>query len=224
MSSMPVKNVSPIDAVLHALDASLRTVFTKAQAQTAAPYPPLTLPEQERTNDASLSDEQKRLVGSLMRVNHVGEICAQALYQSQALATRSPELRAHFEQAAKEEVDHLAWTQQRLDELGDRTSLLNPFWYAGSFALGMIMGRISDSNSLGFVVETERQVEAHLHSHLELLPAQDTSSRAIVAQMKADEARHAEEALTAGASPLPPPVQSLMRLMAKVMTTVAHRI
>lgn len=160
-----------------------------------------------------------------MRVNHVGEVCAQALYTGQALATRDSALRAHLQAASKEETDHLAWTEQRLTELGSRPSLLNPLWYAGAFGIGFLAGKLGgDRVSLGFVVETENQVEAHLQSHLDRLPANDHASKAIVAQMKADEARHAKEAQQAGAISLPVPVQGLMRLAAKVMTTVAHRI
>lgn len=159
-----------------------------------------------------------------MRVNHVGEVCAQALYQAQALTSRSPQLRAQMAAAAREEVDHLAWTEQRLAELGDRRSWLNPLWYAGAFAIGLVAGRISDPVSLGFVVETERQVEQHLARHLDRLPAEDARSRAIVAQMKDDEARHGEMALRAGGIELPAPARALMRAAAKVMTTTAHRI
>jgi len=157
-------------------------------------------------------------------VNHVGEVCAQALYTAQALATRDPQLRQHFEQASREETDHLSWTQQRLQALGGRPSLLNPLWYAGAFGLGLLAGRLGDRVSLGFVVETERQVEAHLDSHLDRLPADDHASRAIVAQMKADEAHHAAQALSAGAVPLPAAVKGLMRAAAQVMTTTAHHI
>ena len=171
-----------------------------------------------------LSDSERRLSGALMRVNHVGEVCAQALYQAQALTARSPRLREQMLAAAREESDHLAWTQERLRDLGDRPSLLNPLWYAGSFAIGLAAGRLGDAASLGFVVETERQVEAHLASHLGRLPETDHASRAIVKQMKADEARHAEDALAAGAAPMPEPVKWLMRAAAKVMTTVAHRV
>ena len=159
-----------------------------------------------------------------MRVNHVGEVCAQALYTAQAAATRDPDLREHFLEASREETDHLAWTRQRLDDLGARPSLLNPIWYAGAFGLGLVAGRLGDKLSLGFVAETERQVEAHLDSHLDRLPAADHSSRAIVSQMKLDEARHAAQAWSAGAAELPAPVRSMMRLAARVMTTVAHRI
>lgn len=157
-----------------------------------------------------------------MRVNHVGEVCAQALYAAQALATREPGLRRHYEQAAREETDHLAWTRARLDELGARPSLLNPLWYAGAFGLGLIAGRLGDRVSLGFVVETERQVESHLDSHLERLPAGDHASRAIVAQMKADEAAHAAQAQAAGGTGLPAPAKALMRAASRVMTTTAH--
>ncbi len=222
MPSLSHVPMSPVDAWLQAADASLRVLFAHAHAH--APYPPAQLPPAEQASATLLDDAERKLSGALMRVNHVGEVCAQALYQSQALATQDSALRTHFEQAAREEIDHLAWTQQRLQELGDRPSLLNPLWYGGAFALGLLMGRISDRNSLGFVVETERQVEAHLHSHLERLPAQDSTSRAIVQQMKEDEQHHAEQALAAGAAPLPAPVQTLMRLAAKVMTTVAHRV
>jgi len=167
---------------------------------------------------------EARLSAALMRVNHVGEVCAQALYQSQALFSRSPELRAHFEHAAQEEIDHLAWTRQRLNELGSHASHLNPLWYGGAFALGSLAGLAGDRISLGFVVETERQVEQHLASHLDRLPADDLASRAIVAQMKEEEARHADEAMAAGASPLPTPVKGLMRMAARVMTRTAHHI
>jgi ubiquinone biosynthesis monooxygenase Coq7 len=157
------------------------------------------------------------------RVNHVGEVCAKALYAAQAMGTRDPQLRRHFQLAGQEEEDHLAWTQERLDELGARPSLLNPLWYAGAFGLGLVAGRVGDAVSLGFLKETERQVEAHLASHLDRLPSADLASRAIVAQMQADEARHASEADHAGAAELPEPVKALMKASAKVMTTVAHR-
>ncbi|HEY2190306.1 MAG TPA: 2-polyprenyl-3-methyl-6-methoxy-1,4-benzoquinone monooxygenase, partial [Caldimonas sp.] len=156
--------------------------------------------------------------------NHVGEICAQALYSAQALAATAPHLRRQFQQAADEETDHLAWTAERLRELGARPSLLNPLWYAGAFAIGLVAARAGDANSLGFLVETERQVEAHLDGHLDRLPAADLSSRAIVAQMKDDEAGHAMVAEHAGARPLPAPIRWAMRAAAKVMTTTAHYV
>jgi 3-demethoxyubiquinol 3-hydroxylase len=172
----------------------------------------------------TLDAAERRLSGALMRVNHVGEVCAQALYQAQAMTTRDPALKQHFEHAAREETDHLAWTQARLHELGARTSLLNPLWYAGAFGIGLLAGRAGDPISLGFVVETERQVEQHLESHLDRLPANDAASRAIVRQMKADEAGHAAAAQSAGAAELPTPVRWAMRAAARVMTATAHRI
>ncbi len=205
-----------IDPFLTTADAALRTLFASPHASRPCP----TLPNQA----TNLTPSERAHAGALMRVNHVGEVCAQALYSAQALATKNPALRARFAQASLEEADHLAWTKTRLDELGARPSLLNPLWYAGAFGLGLLAGRLGDRMSLGFVVETERQVEAHLQGHMETLPAGDHASRAIVAQMKDDEARHAMEAQSAGALGLPPPVQSLMRAAAKVMTTVAHRI
>jgi ubiquinone biosynthesis monooxygenase Coq7 len=157
-------------------------------------------------------------------VNHVGEVCAQALYQAQALTARTAELREQMRQAAQEELDHLVWTQQRLTQLQGRPSLLNPLWYAGAFAIGLAAGRAGDAVSLGFVVETERQVEEHLAGHLDRLPVEDTASRAIVEQMREDEARHGMQARAAGAANLPAPVQLVMRAAAKVMTTTAHII
>jgi ubiquinone biosynthesis monooxygenase Coq7 len=172
-----------------------------------------------------MSNAERREAAALMRVNHVGEVCAQALYTGQALACRSSVLRAQLAEASREETDHLAWTMQRLRELNDRPSWLNPLWYAGAFAIGYAAGKLGgDQVSLGFVVETERQVEAHLQSHMDQLPAADSASRAIVAQMKADEIAHAQMAQKAGAVELPAPVKSLMQAAAKVMTTVAHRI
>lgn len=215
------------DALLNAADSALRTLFVVPRASRECP----TLPE--RISDPELGEEELKLSGALMRVNHVGEVCAQALYTAQALAARWPRgnatsaneaLALQLEAAGREETDHLAWTQERLDELGARPSLLNPLWYAGAFGLGLLAGRVGPGVSLGFVVETERQVEAHLASHMDRLPAKDHASRAIVAQMKDDEARHAREAQQAGAVDLPVPVKALMRAAAKVMTTVAHRV
>ena len=208
-----------MDAFFIAADSALRTVF--AQHHASRPTP------QSGGNERAqvLSEAEKRESAALMRVNHVGEVCAQALYTAQALATRDPALRQHFLEASAEETDHLAWTEERLRELGDRTSWLNPLWYAGAFGIGFIAGKLGgDKVSLGFVVETEKQVEAHLQSHMSKLPANDSASRAIVSHMKADEIRHAQEAQHAGASELPEPVKEAMRLAAKVMTTVAHRI
>lgn len=218
-----------VDAHLIAADSALRTLFATPHASRPCP----TLPDRVQAEQAPPLDEQdKRRAGALMRVNHVGEVCAQALYTSQALAARlgtrrtppNERLARHLEAAGREETDHLAWCQQRLDALGDRPSWLNPLWYAGAFGLGLVAGRLGDKISLGFVVEIERQVEAHLDSHLDRLPPHDHASRAIVSQMKADEVRHAREAQHAGAAELPAPVKAAMTLAAKVMTTVAHRV
>ena len=217
---------STTDALLGAADAALRTLFVTPHASRPCPTVP------EKADDAALTADELHLSGALMRVNHVGEVCAQALYTAQALAARQPgggrlpneALARQLEQAGREETDHLAWTQARLTELRARPSLLNPLWYAGAFGLGLLAGRMGPGVSLGFVVETERQVEAHLASHMDRLPAADHASRAIVAQMKDDEARHAREAQHAGAVELPAPVKGLMKAAARVMTTVAHRI
>lgn len=216
-SSTVGRNHSPIDQALIAIDSALRTVFADHNASRPCPQSMVV-------DTQPLTDAEKRHAAALMRVNHVGEVCAQALYASQALGARNDALKAQLEAAAREETDHLAWTEQRLGELGGRTSLLNPLWYAGAFGLGLIAARVSDRVSLGFVVETERQVEEHLHGHLSSLPAGDHASRAIVAQMRDDEAQHAQAALKAGGAPLPAPVRGLMRLAAKVMTTTAHYI
>ena len=205
-----------MDKFIIAADAALRTLFATPRAARACP----TLPQQ----GTELSAAEKAQSGALMRVNHVGEVCAQALYTAQGLVTSNEPLRAQFKQASLEETDHLAWTSQRLAELGARPSLLNPLWYVGAFGLGLLAGRLGDRVSLGFVVETENQVEAHLQSHMSRLPAHDHASRAIVAQMKDDEARHAVDARRAGAQELPAPVKMLMAAAAKVMTTVAQRV
>jgi ubiquinone biosynthesis monooxygenase Coq7 len=176
------------------------------------------------SGDEALSEQDKRQAAGLMRVNHVGEICAQALYQAQAHASSSAELRDHYARAADEELDHLAWTAQRLGELSSHTSLLNPLWYVGSYAFGLVAGRAGDALSLGFVVETERQVEQHLESHLKMLPEADHRSREIVRQMAEDERGHADQALARGARELPFFVRGAMRLAAKVMTTTAYWI
>lgn len=205
---------SSLDNWLATLDNALRTVSGVAHA--SRPLPASDAP--------ALSPEVRRESGALMRVNHVGEVCAQALYEAQALTARSPQVRAQMQQAARDETDHLAWTAQRLEALGDRPSLLNPLWYAGAFAMGLAAGRAGDAWSLGFLVETERQVEEHLAGHLDRLPVEDEASRAVVMQMKADEAKHADTALAAGGRPLPAPVRWLMRGAARVMTTTAHYI
>lgn len=206
-----------LNALILAADSALRTLWAEPRASRPTP--------QAATAELVMSDAERREAGALMRVNHVGEVCAQALYTGQALACYSASLRAQLSEASREETDHLAWTAQRLQELNDRPSLLNPLWYAGAFVIGYAAGKLGgDRVSLGFVVETERQVEAHLQSHMDKLPAADSASRAIVAQMKADEIAHAQMAQKAGAVELPGPVKALMQTAAKVMTTVAHRV
>ena len=205
-----------MDALIKAADSALRTLFATPHASHACP----TVPE----TAVPLTEDERRLSVGLMRVNHVGEVCAQALYTAQALTTPNVALRKHFEQACAEETDHLAWTAERLQALGGRPSLLNPLWYAGAFGLGLLAGRMGDRVSLGFVEETEQQVGAHLQGHLNTLPPSDHASRAIVAQMQKDELRHANAAKAAGGADLPAPAKALMRAAAKVMTTVAHRI
>lgn len=205
-----------LDNLITAFDNSLRTVFAPARA--ARPNPAADLPE------AGLSETEKREAEALMRVNHVGEVCAQALYQGQALTARNPEARAALEEAAREETDHLAWCESRIEELGGRKSLLNPLWYAGSFALGATAGVLGDKWNLGFLAETERQVEAHLDEHLRQLPEQDAKSRGIVEQMKQDEIRHAQTAVHYGAAELPAPVKVAMRGASLLMKRIAHHI
>lgn len=211
--------LSPLDRWLCSADQALRTLFGTAQA-----IRPMPQPTGDSGPAAPLDESERRTSGALMRVNHVGEVCAQALYQAQALTARTPELRAQMLSAAQEELDHLAWTQERLHQLDDRPSLLNPLWYLGAFAIGLAAGRGGDAVSLGFVVETERQVEEHLAGHLHRLPERDLASRAIVEQMRQDEARHGRSAAEAGAATLPAPLRSAMRLAAVVMTSTANRI
>ncbi len=206
-----------MDSFINTLDQALRTVFASHHASRPNPAAGMAT--------LTMTEAEKKEAGALMRVNHVGEVCAQALYASQALATRNPQLRAHFLHASAEETDHLAWTESRLKDLGARPSLLNPLWYAGAFGLGYLAGKWGgDAISLGFVVETERQVEAHLQTHLSRLPQADLASRAVLEQMKTDEAQHAVDAQKAGAQPLPSPIPEVMRMTASVMTTVAHHI
>jgi len=205
-----------IDQLIVGFDRALRTLSGTASAARPNPAGAITA--------AELTPEERRHAAGLMRVNHTGEVCAQALYQAQALVARDPEVKQCFAAAAREEEDHLAWTQQRLSELGDRTSLANPLWYAGSFAIGLAAGLAGDRSNLGFVVETERQVEEHLSSHIDRLPACDSRSRAIVAAMRDDEIRHGMAASVAGAHTLPLPVRALMRATAKLMTLTAYRI
>ena len=205
-----------LDSVICAFDRTLRTVSNVATA--SRPNPAVGVAE------PGLTEQEKTHSAGLMRVNHVGEVCAQALYAAQSAFAKTPLTREQFQKAGEEEVDHLAWTADRLQELGSRTSLLNPLWYAGSFALGAVAAKLGDPVSLGFVVETERQVEAHLDRHLEELPPNDLRSRAIVTQMRDDEVAHAEAAAQLGAAELPLPVKKVMQAMAKVMTTAAYRI
>lgn len=209
--------MSRVDQVLACADNALRTLSGAyvASRRTAASDP---------AEDAALTPEQRRLSAALMRVNHVGEVCAQALYNAQMLATDDAALKQQFDAAARDESDHLAWTRRRLQELDDHTSLLNPLWYAGAFGIGLIAGRLGSGISLGFVAETEHQVEQHLQSHLDRLPAADRASRAIVQQMMDDEMRHAADARAAGAAELPAPVKLAMRLAARVMTRTAHHV
>ena len=219
------------DALILAADSALRTLFATPRASRATPKPPnllVQLPDGQMLAPAEppqLTEAEKSLSAALMRVNHVGEVCAQALYSGQALACKDPVLRAKLDAACREETDHLAWTMERLEQLNSRPSLLNPLWYAGAFAIGYGAGKLGgDKLSLGFVVETENQVEAHLAQHMSQLPAHDLASKAIVAQMKTDEAAHARMAQKAGAAALPEPVKRIMGAAAKMMTTVAHRI
>ena len=202
--------------IIPIFDDALRTLFAKPMAWRS-------YPDAHKTH-IQLSAEDKSFSGALMRVNHTGEVCAQALYSAQAFMARDPQLRSKFEAARKEEGDHLAWTKQRLDALDARTSLLNPLWYAASFGLGLLSGAISDKTSLSFVAETERQVKAHLEDHMKRLPTHDYESRAVVSQMKQDEERHGQDAQAAGARELPTVIKMAMQVPSKVMTTVAHFI
>lgn len=204
------------DSLIIEFDRALRTVF--ATARTSRPTPGADIPE------AVLDDAERRQVIGLMRVNHCGEVCAQALYQGQALTSRDPAVRDALRTAAEEETEHLAWTESRIDELGGRKSLLNPLWYLGSLSMGVFAGALGDKWNLGFLAETERQVEAHLDGHLSSLPVSDAKSRAIVDQMRLDEIGHAEMAFAHGAAELPRPVKVLMKYAAKIMTSAAYRV
>lgn len=206
-----------VDQLISQFDQALRTVFGRP-ATTERGNPAVNVAE------AALSEEERRLAAALMRVNHAGEVAAQALYQGQAITARDEKVRAKLERAALEENDHLQWCDERVKELGGHTSYLNPLWYAGSLAIGVAAGIAGDKWSLGFLVETEKQVEAHLDGHLQQLPAQDARSRAVVAQMRTDEIQHAQTALQAGAAPLPEPLKQLMRVTSKAMTATARRI
>lgn len=207
--------LSFVDQIICDVDQGLRTLFARNHATRTNP-----------SNGVSdeLNDTEKVLSASLMRVNHTGEVCAQALYQGQGLSSKTERVKDKMQQAADEEIDHLAWCRQRIDELGGHTSYLDPLWYSGSLGMGILAGFAGDRWSLGFLAETERQVVDHLTSHLERLPPDDTRSRAIIEKMIEDEANHATMALDQGASELPAPVKKLMRSTAKIMTTMAERI
>lgn len=212
-----MRHYSLIDRLITETDKALRTVAPGAmQAQRSNPATPHV--------EIALSDAERRHVAGLMRINHTGEVCAQALYQGQALTARLPDVRADMEQAAREEEDHLAWCEQRVSELGSHTSILNPLWYAMSFGMGAAAGMAGDKWSLGFVAETERQVCNHLQGHLNRVPVADEKTRAILQQMHQDEAEHMQMALDAGAAELPAPLKGVMTLVAKVMTTTVYRI
>jgi len=205
-----------LDPLIIGIDRALRTLFVVPSSTRAVPGRECVEPV--------LSAEEQRHAGALMRVNHVGEVCAQALYQGQALTCRTPQIRQALEHAAYEETEHLAWTEQRIKELGGRKSLLNSLWYLGALSLGALAGKLGEAWSLGFLAETERQVEAHLEHHLAELPAQDAKSRMIVQQMKLDEVAHAEMAVRLGACALPSQVKTAMRLAAGVMTRTAYYV
>jgi ubiquinone biosynthesis monooxygenase Coq7 len=205
-----------MDRLIAEFDRALRAVAGVAHAERPSPA--------EQVPETPFGQQQKDHAAALMRVNHVGEVCAQALYQGQALTARDPAARQALEQAAREEQDHLAWSAERIRELGGRPSLLNPLWYAGSFAIGALAGALGDRWNLAFLAETERQVEEHLAGHLATLPEGDHRTRAVVEAMRADEARHRESALRLGAAELPEPVSRAMRLASKVMTSVAYRV
>jgi ubiquinone biosynthesis monooxygenase Coq7 len=212
-----MRHYSPIDQLLIHADTALRTLAGKPLA-THRPYPA------DGIEECTMNASESKHVAGLMRVNHSGEVSAQALYQGQSITARNNEVRDKLKQAAQEENDHLVWTENRLQELGEHTSRLNPLWYAGSFAIGAFAGALGDKWNLGFLAETEHQVVRHLDEHLNKIPQTDKRSRAIIEQMKIDEARHATTALDHGGAALPLPVKKLMQAMSKVMTRTAYRI
>lgn len=205
-----------LDKLITTFDTGLRTLF-------AQPIASRTRPDAD-IQDAPLSDEEKQHAAALMRINHVGEVCAQALYSGQALVSRDAAIVNALKQAAVEETDHLAWCESRIEELGGRKSLLNPLWYVGSFGLGVTAGLLGDRWNLGFLAETEKQVEAHLASHLDILSPEDSKTRKIVEQMQSDEREHAITAQQLGGVPLPPPVQFGMKIASKIMTKTAYYV
>ena len=207
--------MNTLDQLITTFDLGLRTVFASPHA--ARPYP-------GSGPEVKMSEAERAHAAALMRVNHVGEVCAQALYAGQALTTKNEAVRTELEHAAREETDHLAWCEQRINELGGRKSLLNPLWFGGAFAMGAAAGLLGDKWNLGFLAETERQVEAHLDGHLQQLPEADAKSRAVVEQMKTDEAQHAQNAIDHGGAALPPPVKWAMQMAANVMRQTASRV
>jgi ubiquinone biosynthesis monooxygenase Coq7 len=209
--------MTPIDRFIIEFDTTLRSVVGGANAGRPTPGT-------ESGANAALDSDQRKHAAGLMRVNHVGEVCAQALYQSQKLVARDSQIKEMLDHSGQEEMDHLAWCETRLKELGSHTSYLNPLWYVGSFAIGLAAGLAGDKWSLGFVAETEKQVENHLVSHLKNLPEEDHRSRAIVDQMRLDEIEHGQAAVRAGGVILPEPIQKIMQTMSKVMTTTAYKI
>jgi ubiquinone biosynthesis monooxygenase Coq7 len=217
MNPFPKTSQDPIDGFIIEFDRALRSIVGATPMRRP-------VPDSSVMSEVELSAEEKKHAAGLMRVNHVGEVCAQALYQSQKLHAKSDDLKNKLEHAAIEEEDHLAWCERRLEELDSRPSLLNPVWYAGSFVLGSIAGLAGDKISLGFVAETEKQVEHHLDEHLKELPSNDHRSRAIVAQMRADEIAHGQMAIQEGGVELPSAIQAVMKTMAKIMTVTAYRV
>lgn len=215
ITGMHERELTPLDRLLASANNALRTVATPA-GRSARPNPA------EHILDAELDDRQKAHAAGLMRVNHAGEVCAQALYQGHAAVARDKAIEAQIQRAADEEFDHLAWCEQRIHELGEDVSKLSPFWYAGAFAIGAASGILGDRWSLGFIAETEKQVCAHLDDHLDALPVEDVKSRAIVEQMRDEEEEHGDNAIEAGAAELPAPVKRLMQMTAKVMTKTAY--
>jgi 3-demethoxyubiquinol 3-hydroxylase len=205
-----------MDRFIAEFDRALRAIVGVTNAARPSPG--------DKVAETQLSADERRHAAALMRVNHVGEVCAQALYQGQALTARDESARGELEKAAREEEDHLAWSADRIRELGGRPSLLNPFWYAGAFTIGAVAGALGDRWNMAFLAETERQVEEHLAGHLNALPAQDRRTHAVVAAMRSDEAKHRMTAQRLGAAEMPAPARLAMRLAAKVMTTVAYRV
>jgi ubiquinone biosynthesis monooxygenase Coq7 len=212
-----LSRMSPIDRLILEFDTALRSIVGGANAQRPTPG-------SDFANHSGPDATERKHAAGLMRVNHVGEVCAQALYQSQKLVARNSDIQEMLDHSGREEMDHLAWCETRLQELGSHTSYLNPLWYVGSFAIGLAAGLAGDKWSLGFVAETEKQVENHLESHLEKLPKEDQRSRAIVDQMRVDEIAHGQAAKNAGGANLPEPIQKIMQAMSKVMTTTAYKI